>query len=333
MSGLEISRRSLIAGAGALMLPAVSAHGPSHGQTPQPWPSQPIRIVCGYPAGGLVDLFARAYGDYLSQRLGQPVVVENKPGAGGTIAAVAVKASSDGHTLLFTAGGTLLTNPVLYRSLPYDPDRDFVPIASMSGGHLPFLASKATGATNVKEFIEYARTNPTSVGTWAPGSFAHIVVAELNGHFGLQMAAVHYRGEPPMWQDLAAGVLQAAMGSYLNAANILQSGAGRAIAVPQSTRMRKLPEVATFIEQGVTSPAFSLKGYICLVGTAGMPHEHVERLSDLMVQAGRTEAVQRLLDTFGIDEAAIGHAEFKTLYDAEKPIWRELIGSLGLARQ
>jgi len=144
---------------------------------------------------------------------------------------------------------------------------------------------------------------------------------------------VHYRGETPMWQDLAAGVLQAGMGSYLNAANILQSDAGRAIAVLQSTRMRKLPEVATFIEQGVTSPAFHLKSYICLVGPAGMPPERVERLSDLMVEAGRTEAVQKLLDTFGIDEAAVGHAEFRRVYEAEKSIWRELIGSLGLAPQ
>jgi tripartite-type tricarboxylate transporter receptor subunit TctC len=328
---MSVTRRAVLK-AGFASAAAALPLGDGHVRA-QAWPSQPIRIVCGQPAGGIVDLFARAYGDHLSLRLGQPVVVENRSGAGGTIAAVAVKRSTDAHTLLFTAGGTLLTNPVLFRTLPYDPDRDFVPIASMSGGHLPFVASKATGATNIREFVEFARTNPTSVGTWAPGSFAHIVIAELNRLFGLQMAAVHYRGETPMWQDLAAGVLQAAMGSYLNAANILQSGSGRAIAVLQSTRMRKLPGVATFIEQGVTSPAFHLKSYICAVGPAGMPQERVERLSELMVEAGRTEAVQKLLDAFGIDEAAIGYAEFRRVYDAEKPIWRDLIGSLGLARR
>ncbi len=199
----------------------------------QAWPAKPIRIVVGYPAGGLTDLFARAYGEYISQQVGQPVVVENRPGAGGSIAAQAVKsAPADGHTLMFTISTTMIMNRVLYKSLPYDADKDFVLISSMFAGHLPTIAAKATGATNLKEFAEYARKNKVSVGTYAAGSYAHMAIAELNKHFGLQMEAVHYRGEAPMWQDLAAGVIQAATASYAGAANVLQSGAGRAIAVP-----------------------------------------------------------------------------------------------------
>ncbi len=182
-------------------------------------------------------------------------------------------APADGYTLMFTISTTMIMNRVLYKSLPYDPDKDFVLISCMSSGGLPLVASKATGATNLKEFVEYARKNKVSIGTYAAGSTRTSSVAELNKHFGLQMEAVHYRGEAPMWQDLAAGVIQAASGSYAAASNVLQSGAGRAIAVPQITRMSKLPDVATFLEQGVTSKAFQLKGFICAVGPAGMPQE------------------------------------------------------------
>ena len=297
----------------------------------QAWPSKPIRIVVGYPAGGLTDLFARAYGEYISQQVGQPVVVENRPGAGGSIAAQAVKsAPADGHTLMFTISTTMIMNRVLYKSLPYDADKDFVLISSMFAGHLPTIAAKATGATNLKEFAEYARKNKVSVGTYAAGSYAHMAIAELNKHFGLQMEAVHYRGEAPMWQDLAAGVIQAATASYAGAANVLQSGAGRAIAVPHMRRMSKLPDVATFHEQGVTSRLFTLKGFICCVGPAGMPQEIVQRLSDLHVAGGKSERVAKLLDTFGIDELAVSHQEFRRMYDEEGPVWIGLVQSLGL---
>ena len=297
----------------------------------QAWPAKPIKIVVGYPAGGLTDLFARAYGEYLGQRLGQPVVVENKPGAGGSIAAQAVKAApADGYTLMFTISTTMIMNRVLYKNLPYDADKDFVLISSMSAGHLPLVASKATGAANLKEFVEYARKNKVSIGTYAAGSYAHIAVAELNKHFGLQMEAVHYRGEAPMWQDLAAGVIQAASGSYAAASNVLQSGAGRPIAVPQKKRMSKLPDVATFLEQGVTSRAFQLQGFICLVGPTGLPQEMVQRVSDLMVEGGKSERVRKLLDTFGVDDSAVGHEDFKKLVAEEGPIWIGLVQGLGL---
>jgi tripartite-type tricarboxylate transporter receptor subunit TctC len=220
---------------------------------------------------------------------------------------------------------------VLLKSLPYDPDKDFVLISSMSAGHLPFVAGKATNVTNLKEFVEYARKNATNVGTFGPGSYPHIVVAELNKQYGLQIKAVHYRGEAPMWQDFAAGVLQAAMGSYANAVNALESGAGNAIAVQTTTRSRKLPDVPTFIEQGLDSRVFALVPYIFLAGPIGMPQEIVERLSGLMVEAGKTDRIQKLLDTNGIDESAQGHIAFKKLYDDETPIWVDAVRALGLA--
>jgi tripartite-type tricarboxylate transporter receptor subunit TctC len=324
---LKITRRGFIRTGAA----TIAFIRPDSGWT-QTWPSRPIKIVCGFPAGGFVDSLARVFGEYLSQKLGQSVIVENKGGASGSIAAGAVKQSPpDGYTLLVAATAVLAQNRVLFKTLPYDPDRDFALISSMSAGHLPFVVGKATHVTNLKEFVEYARKNQTNVGTWGPGSYAHIVVEELNKRYALQIKAVHYRGESPMWQDFAAGVLQAAMGSYANAVNALEFGAGKAIAVQTATRNRKLPDVPTFIEQGLDSKVFALAGYVFLAGPIDMPPEIVERLSGLMVEAGKTDKIQKLLDKYGIDESAQGHIAFKKMYDEETPIWVDAVKALGLA--
>ncbi|HWE20670.1 MAG TPA: tripartite tricarboxylate transporter substrate binding protein [Hyphomicrobiaceae bacterium] len=326
MSGIALAA-ALVATAGTLPLTSVPAWADT-------WPSKPIKIICAFPAGGLADIFARAYGEFLSQKLGQPVVVENRTGAMGSIAAQAVKTSPpDGYTLLVAITATLAQSRVLLKNLPYDPDKDFTLISSMSAGQLPFVASKGTSSTNLKEFIEYARKNPTNVGTFGAGSQAHIVIAELNKHFGVDMKPVHYRGEAPMWQDLAAGVLQAAIGSYPNAMNMVELGAGRMLAVTMTKRNKRIPDVPTFVEQGITSKVFALYPYVSLIGPAGTPQDIVERLSALMVEAGKSERVQKLLDSYGIEEAALDHVEFKKRYEGETPVWVDAVKALGLAPQ
>jgi tripartite-type tricarboxylate transporter receptor subunit TctC len=298
------------------------------------WPSRPIKIICAFPAGGISDIFARVYGEYLSEKLGQPIVVENHAGASGTIAARTVKAAPpDGYTLLVGLNAMLAQNRVLFKNLPYDPDKDFALISVMPVAHALFIVGKATGAGSLSEFVDYARKNPTNVGTWGAGTAAHIAIAALNKELGLDIKPVHYRGEAPMWQDLAAGVLQGAIGSYPNGINAVESGAGRVIAVTLTTRSRKLPGVPTFIEEGLKSKVFALRGYVFLAGPAGMPQDVVDRLSALMVEAGKSERVRKLLDSFGIDEAAQGHLAFKKLYQSETPAWVEAVRDLGLTPQ
>jgi tripartite-type tricarboxylate transporter receptor subunit TctC len=326
---LLTTRRRLLAGGAAV----VAGLALPDGALSQAWPSKPIRIVVGYPAGGLTDLFARAYGEYISQKVGQPVLVENKAGAGGILGAQTVKAApADGHTLMFTIATTMIMNRVLYKELPYDPDKDFVLISSMSAGQLPFVVHKSTGAKTLEEFFVYAKANKVTYGSYAPGSYAHIAITRLNKRFGTNIEVVHYRGESPMWQDFNAGVIQAASGSYQAVSNILQTGVGKAVAVPLR-RSKALPDVPTFKELGVDDRIFTLSGFICLVGPAGTPKEVVERLSALMVEGGKTERVQKLLETFGVDEAAQGHEAFRKLYDAEKDHWIDEVRSLGLTPQ
>jgi tripartite-type tricarboxylate transporter receptor subunit TctC len=147
------------------------------------------------------------------------------------------------------------------------------------------------------------------------------------------MEAVHYRGEALMWQDVASGSVQGASGSYASASAVLQSGAGRPIAVPTMERMKKLPDVPTFYEQGLTEKAFQVRGWVGCSAPAGTPEEIVQRLSDLMVEGGKTERIQKIIDTFGIDEAARDRTYFKKVLDEEGPVWLDVIKSLSIEPQ
>jgi tripartite-type tricarboxylate transporter receptor subunit TctC len=328
---VRASRRDVLR-LGSAVAAAAALPAPAIGQGV--WPNKPIRIICGYPAGGLTDTFARAYGDYIAQKTGQPVSVENKAGASGAIAAEQVKnAAPDGYTLMWTISTTMIMNKVLFKKLPYDPDKDFALISWMDAGHLPLIVNKDVPARNLKEFADFARTNKVSLGTYGAGSYSHVAVEALNRHYGLKMEAVHYRGEAPMWQDVMSGAVHGGSGSYAAASSVLQSGNGRAIAVPTKTRMKKLPDVGTFFEQGVTDIAFQVQGFICLVGPAGMPKDIVQKLSGMMVDAGKTERIQKILDTFGIDTAAQDRAFFEKIMAEQGPVWIELVKGLNLEPQ
>jgi tripartite-type tricarboxylate transporter receptor subunit TctC len=320
----DVLRCGSLAAASLLPAPAIA----------EAWPSKPIRIVCGYPAGGLTDIFARGYAEFISQKTGQPVVVENKAGASGAIAAEQVKgAAPDGYTLMFTISTTMIMNKVLFKKLPYDPDKDFALISWLNAGHLPMIINKNVPAKDLAEFAEFARNNKVSLGTYGAGSYPHVVAETLNRHYGLKMEAVHYRGEALMWQDVASNAIQGGSGSIAGASSVLQTGTGRPIAVPSMVRAKKLPDVPTFYEQGLTEQAFQVRGFICLVGPIAMPAEIVKKLSDLMVEGGKTERIQKILDTFGIDEGARDRTYFKEVLAKEGPVWIDVIKSLNIEPQ
>lgn len=326
----RLLRNGLAISTAAAGLPILTTRGAQA----QAWPSKPVRAIVSHPPGGLTDAFSRAYSEFISQKIGQSVVVENKTGASGIIAAELVaKSPADGYTLLFTISTTMVMSQALFKSLPFDPNKDFVPISFMDAGHLPFIVHKSVPATNVKEFAAWAKNNKVSIGSYSPGSYSHIAAAELNKALGLQMEVVHYRGEGPMWQDMLSGTIQAANGSVAAATSVLQSGAGRAIAVPQVTRMKKLPDVATFLEQGLTAKAFQIRGWVGLFAPAGTPDAIVERLSALMVEAGKSPRLRQMLDTFGIDASATDNKTFAQILRDENPIWIDLVKQLGITPQ
>jgi tripartite-type tricarboxylate transporter receptor subunit TctC len=294
-----------------------------------PWPTKPIRMLAGSAAGGQTDQFARVYGDYLSRELGQTVVVENKAGAGGAVAATELKRSDpDGHTLMMCNTTAYMLNPVLIKDIKYNVAQDFAWVAIMPGGSLPLMVSEKVGAKTLADFIAYARkTEKVNVGTYAAGSFAHMVIAELNKQYGLKMEAVHYRGEAPMWSDLAGGSIDAGIGSYAAALPVLQTGKANAVAVSRR-RIKDLPEVATFLEQGATSRAHSLLTFQGCMAPAKTPPEIIAKLSALMVNAGKSDRVRELLKSQGIDEGPMTLQASQALYNTEAPIWAELAAGL-----
>jgi tripartite-type tricarboxylate transporter receptor subunit TctC len=328
MDMTHFTRRQTLAAAGALIAaPLLRGHASA-----QAWPTKTIRIVTGFAAGGLVDISARTYGEFIQGATGQTVIVENKTGAAGALAATEVARSApDGHTLLFTINSAMTVSRVLYKNLGYDPDKDFSLISYMPTGNVVGFVRSDLGIRNLKELVEYARKNPVSAGTSGPGSFTHMSIVEINKFYNLKIEPVHYRGEALAMQALHTGELQMMIGTFPGAQLPLKAGTARPFAVTGEKRSKRLPDVATFYEQGLTSEAFRLTSYLCVVAPAGLPEPIAQRLSDLFVQAGTSDKVQKFMDIQGMDEPAKGRAAFRQIYDREGPVWIKLAKDLNLA--
>ena len=322
----HIRRRLLHAGAGI----AVASALPWTARA-QAWPAKPIRVVVGFPAGGLTDILARAYSEPLGAKLGQPVVVENKPGAGGMIAAAEVaKAPPDGYTFLFTISSTMNQNRVLYKNLAYDPDKDFTYVSGFDAGHLPLAVSAGVNVATMAEFIELARSGRVTMGNYSAGSYPHMVAAQVNKLYGTKIEPVHYKGEAPMWADLASGQITSAIGSIPAMAPHLQSGRVRPIAVPTTVRSPRLPDVRTFTEQGYTDQVFVIHGWIGMFAPAGLRKDIVARISSIHQESADTPRVKQINATFGLRDKPWTAEEFEKLNNEIKPQWITLARELGI---
>ncbi len=232
----------------SLALPAVA----------QTYPAKPIRIVVPYVAGGGTDTIARAMGEKLSKRLGQPVVVDNKAGASGIIGTDAVaKAAPDGYTLLMTLTQSVLTNQFLYQKLPYDPRKDLTMISVLADAQLVLVAHPSVPARTARELGEYARSRPgkLSYASWGVGSLSHLSGAYYSKLVHGQAMHVPYKGEAPMMQDLLGGQVQFGFASILSAKPYIQSGKLKALAVTGTQRSSALPDMPTFAESGMQDSA------------------------------------------------------------------------------
>ncbi|WP_063629427.1 tripartite tricarboxylate transporter substrate binding protein [Bradyrhizobium sp. WSM2254] len=318
-----LNRRSLLGAAASALASSAIARA-----APATWPQRNIKILVGFAAGGQTDLFARMYGEFIGSQTGVPVVVENKPGALGAIAAAEVKRSTpDGHTVLFNTSGAMTVNRVLIKELAYDTDKDFELVAAMPTGGLPLIVRKRLNVADLEGFVRYARSaKRVTLGTFGIGSPAHLTIMELNKQYGLAIEAAHYRGEAPMWTDVVAETIDGGVGSFVGAQPVLQTGTGQAIAVPRK-RLATLPAVKTFAEQGATSPLFALMTYQCCAVPKATPPEIVERLSKLILQAAHSEKAKTMFQTFGIDEGPMDLEATRDLYNREAPIW------IGLAKE
>ena len=312
-------------GAGAYV-PGAMAQAANAGK----WPNKPIRIVVAFPPGGLTDAYARMYAEQLTAKLGVAAVVDNKPGGGAVIAIDTVaKSPPDGYTLLMTTSGTVWQNRVLYTKLPYNLDKDLVPIANFPSGPLVVGVPDKVPAKNMKEFIEFAKSNPTNMGTYAPGSFPHMVADQTNRTDGTKILSVHYRGESPMWIDVVSGQLQIAIGSY-QAFNTVAGRGVRAIGVTGTYRSPKLPDVPTLVEQGVQGNLVGLEGGLPLMAPAGTPEAVLKILSSVVVEGANGERAAKLRESFAIPNKPKDLAGTRRDWERDVPVWIKVAVELGI---
>jgi tripartite-type tricarboxylate transporter receptor subunit TctC len=331
MTMTPISDRRSFLQTAAVAVTAVVSGGPLVNAWAQTkWPAKPIRIIVAFPPGGLTDALARSYGEHLSAKLGVPVVIDNKPGAGAIIGIdAAAKSPADGYTLVMSTSGTFWQNRILYSKLPYNLDKDLTPVTVFPSGPLVVGINDKIPANTMAEFVAWAKKNPVSMGTYAPGSYPHMVADQTNRVHGTQIQSVHYRGEAPMWLDVASGQSQIAIGSYL-AFNAVASRGVRAIGVTGSYRSPKLPNVPTLMEQGDTAKLVTLEGGLPLVAPTGTPEAVLKLLADEAVAWSNTDKAAKLRETFAIPNKPKNLAGTRKDWEGEVPVWIKLAVDLGI---
>jgi tripartite-type tricarboxylate transporter receptor subunit TctC len=323
-------RRSFIQTAAAAVTTAAISGPLVNAWAQTKWPAKTIRIIVAFPPGGLTDALARSYGEHLSTKLGVPVVIDNKPGAGAIIGIdAAAKSPADGYTLVMSTSGTFWQNRILYSKLPYNLDKDLTPVTVFPSGPLVVGINDKIPANTMAEFVAWAKKNPVSMGTYAPGSYPHMVADQTNRVHGTQIQSVHYRGEAPMWLDVASGQSQIAIGSYL-AFNAVASRGVRPIGVTGSYRSPKLPNVPTLMEQGDTAKLVTLEGGLPLVAPAGTPEAVLKLLADEAVAWSNTDKAAKLRETFAIPNKPKNLAGTRKDWEGEVPVWIKLAVDLGI---
>ena len=296
----------------------------------QAFPSKPVRIVVGFPAGGPLDQHARLLSDKLQTVLSQPVVMDYKAGAGGTVGAQEVmRAPPDGHTIMLANTGVMVINPALYSRLPYATLKDFVPVARTAMQPLALLVNPSVPAKNLQEFMAYAKSRPGQVnfGSAGNGGISHLVPEMFKTATGLFMVHIPYRGSAPAFTDLMGGQVQFMAESIPQAASYHKQGKVRALAVTSKERNPALPEVPTVIESGIKG--FEVVGFYGFLAPAGTPKDVVNKLSDAFGQVLQMPDVRNRMVSQGADPAFLGADDFAKFLAAEMPRWADAVKKSG----
>jgi len=317
-------RRAVLTGAAATLLattlPALAAD----------YPSRPVTIVVAFTPGGPSDVLARIVGKKLETLLGQPFVIENRPGAGGNIGAeVVARAAPDGYTLLMGNNSILATNAALYRKLPYDAEKDFQPISLIGTQANILVVNPSVPAHSMAELIALAKANPGKLNFASSGygAAAHLAGELFKTEAHIDIVHVAYKGAAPALQDVIAGHVQMMFATAASVVGLIQGGAVRPLAVTTLKRTALLPDIATVDELGLKG--FDATTWHGLVAPAGTPKEIVASLHRATIEALRDPAVRKSLGELGVDIVGDSPAEFAAYIKTEIPKWTAIVKSSG----
>ena len=294
------------------------------------FPDKPIRVVIGFPAGGPLDQHARLLTERLQAVLGQPILIDYKSGAGGTVGAQDVmKAAPDGYTLMLANTGVMVINPALYTRLPYSTLKDFTPIARTAMQPLALMVNPKVPVNTLKEFIDYTRARPGQInyGSAGNGGISHLVPEMFKSATGLFMVHIPYRGSAPAFTDLMAGQVQFMGESIPQAANYHKQGKVRALAVTSRERNPALPDIPTVIESGIKG--FEVVGFYGFLAPAGLPKDVTAKLSDAFKQVMASPDIRSRMVTQGADPAFMGSDDFAKFLTDEMPRWSAVVKASG----
>jgi tripartite-type tricarboxylate transporter receptor subunit TctC len=298
------------------------------------YPDRPIRLIAPFPAGGLADVLARAVGDELSRSLGQPVIVENRTGAGGNIGAEAVAHSTpDGYTLLMTSAGILTANQFLYATMPFDPEKDFVTVSNVADMPMMVVVGPRVEAKTLKELVAFARANPGKLNFGSPGigTTGHLGLAMFMHAAGIKLTHVPYRGAAPAITDLLAGQIDGVVDNPPTVLPHIEAGKLRALAVAAKQRMALLPDLPTAAEAGVAN--YEASSWFGVVAPAGTPPAIVERLHKDIAAALRKPALQERFAKSGARLLGNSPAEFAQQIVYDRKMWGEIIRAADIKPQ
>jgi putative tricarboxylic transport membrane protein len=299
----------------------------------QQYPARQLTLVVPYPAGGGTDILARRLGQHLADRLGKPVVIDNRAGGGTVIAASAVaKAAPDGYTLLVAPSGMLTINVTLYKQLPYDPVKDFVPIALISNVPFVLVINPTLPVKSVADFVAYARSRPGQLSYASPGTgtLGHLAAEHLKNLTKIEMTAIPYKGNMPALTDVVAGHVQLTFTDPAISPPLIREGKVRALGVTSLTRAAAVPDVPPLAEAGL--PGFEAVSWHMIVAPADTPKDVVDKLRSEIKSVMALPEMQKQVADIGlipIDTPPV--EELRHFITAETDRWGQLIRQLGIA--
>jgi tripartite-type tricarboxylate transporter receptor subunit TctC len=313
----------------AVVLALTSA--PGDRASAQAFPSKPIRIVVGFAPGGPADVMARLIGQRLTAVLGQSVVIDNRPGASGAIAARAVAESeADGYTLLLGNTSTLIIAPMMYRNVNYDPDKSFAPVALLGTTANLLLVYPGLPAKSVAELIALARARPGKLNYASPGigTPPHLIGEMFKQRAGIDVAHVPYRGGGLSLQATVAGETQYSFESPTSSLPLIEAGSIRAIAVSDVARIARLPDVPTIAEAGM--PDFAFVSFTGVVAPAGTPAAVVNRLNNAVNEGLQARELAGTLANLGVEMKIFSPNAFATFLGEEREKWAAVVKTAGV---